>query len=67
MVNIWKHKINDAKTRVLCKGLNHTVTPNERPIEEFVVATKQTYQFLPVDKAEHLKAQVTGILKSAKY
>ena len=51
---------------VLGKGLNYAVTPDKLPVEDFVVATEQACRSLPIDKADQLRAQVAGVMKSAK-
>ena len=66
VVNISKYKLNDDQTGVLGKGLNYAVTPDKLPVEDFVVATEQACRYLPIDKADQLRAQVAGVMKSAK-
>ena len=65
-INLSKYKLSGNQNKILAKGLNYAVTPEKIPTEEFVVAAEQATWSLPQEQKDKLRADVTGVLKSAK-
>ena len=51
---------------MLGKGLNYAVSVDKIPHEEFIVACEKASWKLPPNDAQNLRAEVAGVLKSAK-
>ena len=66
VVNLSKYKLSGDQNRILVKGLNYAVTPDKVPTEEFVVAAEQATWSLPPEQKDILRADIAGVLKSAK-
>ena len=66
VINLSKYKLSGNQNKILAKGLNYAVTPEKIPTEEFVVAAEQATWSLPQEQKDKLRADITGVLKSAK-
>ena len=66
VINLSIYKLSRNQNKILVKGLNYAVTPEKIPTEEFVVAAEQATWSLPQEQKDKLRADVTGVLKSAK-
>ena len=66
VINLSKYKLSGNQNKILAKGLNYAVTPEKMPTEEFVVAAEQATWSLPQEQKDKLRADITGVLKSAK-
>ena len=66
VINLSKYKLSGNQNKILVKGLNYAVTPEKIPTEEFVVAAEQATWSLPQEQKDKLRADITGVLKSAK-
>ena len=59
-------KLSGNQNKILVKWFNYAVTPEKIPTEEFVVAAEQATWSLPQEQKNKLRADITGVLKSAK-
>ena len=66
VINLSKYKLSGNQNKILAKGLNYAVTPEKVPTEEFFVAAEQATWSLPQEQKDKLRADMTGVLKSAK-
>ena len=66
VVNRSKRNLSDVETQVLARGLNFAISPQKVPTEDFILATEMACKSLPADERPALRAEVAGILRSAK-
>ena len=66
VVNISQYKLDKDQERVLAKGLNFAVSPEQIPYDDFIVATEKACWGLPQEQSELLRAEIAGTLKNAK-
>ena len=64
--NLSSKSLTQSETSLLAKGLNFAVTPDKIPVNEFILATEQATWKLPQEEGDTLRAEITGLLKSAK-
>ena len=66
VINISKCALSKDEQSLLAKGLNYAVTPSEVPKDDLIVATEVACRGLPQASACQLRAEVAGVLKTAK-
>ena len=70
VVNLSKYKVTDAQNKALSRGLNFAVSPDNVQqssiINEYIIACEKACWKLPAGEAAQLRAEVVGVLKSAK-
>ncbi|XP_072036723.1 uncharacterized protein [Amphiura filiformis] len=66
VVNNTERKLTDSQNSLLAKGLNFAVSVDRIPNEDFIVAAEKVSWKLPPGEAQNLRAEVAGVLKSAK-
>ena len=66
VINLSKYKLTQPQNRVLAKGLNYAVSPDNVCAEEFVLATELACRKLTYPESVQLRAKVASTLKSAK-
>ena len=64
--NFLNHTLTDTETRVLARGLNFAISPDKVPVEDFIIATESACQKLPSEERPALRAEIAGVLRSAK-
>lgn len=65
--NISRYKLSQTERSILAKGLNCTITPNNIPHDEFILATELVCEKIQ-DQGQKaaLRNAIAGILKTAK-
>ena len=66
MKNIFEKELTEPQQNLLSHGLGFAVSVDKIPYTDFIVATENACAKLPADKAQNLRAEVAGTLKSAK-
>ena len=66
VINRSDRTLTDTETRVLARGLNFAISPEKVPVEDFIVAAETACQKLPSDERPALRAEIAGVLRSAK-
>ena len=70
VVNLSKYKVNSSQTKVLSRGLNFAVAPDnlKEPsvVNDYIVACEKACWKLPASDAAQLRSEIVGTLKSAK-
>ena len=70
VINLSKYKATDCQTRVLAKGLNFAVSPEnvnqQSVVDEYIVACEKACWKLPTGEAAQLRSEIVGTLKSSK-
>ncbi|XP_072022566.1 uncharacterized protein [Amphiura filiformis] len=66
VINTTDRKLTKPQTTLLAKGLNFAVSVDKIPNEEFIVACEKACWAIPNDEAINLRAEIAGVLKSAK-
>ncbi|XP_072030440.1 uncharacterized protein [Amphiura filiformis] len=64
--NITDKELSDPQQKLLARGLNFAVSVDKIPHTEYIVACETACAKLPWQEAQSLRAEVTGMLKSAK-
>ncbi|XP_072024912.1 uncharacterized protein [Amphiura filiformis] len=63
--NISDKELSDPQQKLLARGLNFAVSVDKIPHTEYIVACETACAKLPWQEAKSLRAEVTGMLKSA--
>ena len=66
VINLSDYDLSKDQEKVLARGLNFAVTPDKIPVNEIIVATEQATWCVSNEKKDSLRAEICGILKSAK-
>ena len=66
VINTTDRELTKPQNTLLAHGLNFAVSVDKIPNEEFIVACEQVSWKLPPGDAQNLRAEVAGVLKSAK-
>ncbi|XP_072044077.1 uncharacterized protein [Amphiura filiformis] len=66
VINTSDRKLTKPQTTLLAKGLNFAVSVDKIPNDEFIVACEKACWAIPNAEAQNLRAEVAGVLKSAK-
>ena len=66
MINLSLKEVNDEEKKVLSKGLNFAVTPQQLPVDEIITTEQACLQLTDTTKAASLRSNVTRILKKNK-
>ena len=66
VVNRSDRTLTDTETRVLARGLNFAISPEKVPVDDFILATESACQKLPAEERPALRAEIAGVLRSAK-
>ena len=64
--NISQKELTEPQQSLLSHGLNFAVSVDRIPYTEYIVACESASSKLPREEAQSLKAEITGMLKSAK-
>jgi len=64
VVNLSKYKLKKNEEKVLAKGLNFAISPAKIPIDDYIIATETACSKIDKQSADHLRAQVTGLLNN---
>ncbi|XP_052806817.1 uncharacterized protein LOC128236035 [Mya arenaria] len=64
--NISSVTLSPTQEKVLSKGLNFAVSPENVPVSEYICATEKVCSFLDNNEADIVRTEVVGLLKNAK-
>ena len=70
VVNLSKFKVNNSQTKVLSRGLNFAVSPDDLKdpsvVNEYITACEKACWKLSASESAQLRSEIVGTLKSAK-
>ena len=66
VINKSKHTLTNNQKSLLKKGLNFAISPCHLPNREIIAQTEYISRFLPLSKAEALKADITRCIQNNK-
>ena len=64
--NISSETLSSTQTKVLAKGLNFAVSPENVPVSEYICATEKVCSLLSDNEADTLRTEITWLLRNAK-
>ena len=60
--NLSHYNLSETEQRVLAKGLKFAITPDQTPVDDYIVATETVCRDLPTSEANELRCEVVRIL-----
>ena len=60
--NLSQYNLSETEKRVLAKGLKFAITPDQTPVDDYIVATELVCKDLPASEANELRCEVVRIL-----